>query len=416
LARTGNGSILFDGHALAERGLVVVTVNYRLGRLGFLAHPWLSAESETGCSGNYGFMDQVAALKWVRDNIAAFGGDPRTVTIAGISAGSASTCLHMVSPLSKGLFHRALAVSGGFFGPVSENSGMFDRLLNLKAAETRGVRFTDAAGVRTVKEMRALPVERVMGVPVPSEPGPWRVGDLDFHVGNGVSDTAYPIVDGCVIPAPPRDIFDAGRHNDVPLLTGTPLNDASGLPCIDTLDAFHAYLDAEYGDLAPACAAVHPARSDAEAQIASGNLLADRVFGWQNWTWAKLAQQKGRSAVFYYDWKHAPFFDRDKHMEPYQGAVHGVEIPFLFDNLSALDWDWHAEDHRLATIMSDYCANFARTGDPNAPGLPLWPRLEGDTPSALAITSDPSAAPPAREARFGFLDRVWPSSAGEAIE
>lgn len=406
-ARTGNGALLLDGAPLAAQGLVVVTVNYRLGRLGFLAHPWLSAESERGCSGNYGMMDQIAALQWVRDNIAEFGGDPDNVTIAGISAGSASTCLHMTSPRSNGLFHRAMAGSGGFFGPVSDNSGVFDRLLDLKAAEARGMAFSEAAGASSLEELRALPVETVLGVFVPPQPGPWCPGVPEIKIGDGLSDTTYPIVDGYVVPASPRTVFEKRLHNSVPLLTGSPLNDGSGLPCINTLAEFAAYRAEEYGSLAPACAQVYPATTDADAQLESGKLLADRVFGWQNWSWAKAAAQAGSAPVYYYDWVHAPFFDPERHAHREQGAVHGVEIPYIFDNLAALDWHWGEADRALARTVSGYIVNFATTGDPNGKGLPHWPPFDATTPLALAVTADPVAAAPARQDRFGFLDQVW---------
>jgi para-nitrobenzyl esterase len=406
-ARTGNGSLLLDGRALADQGLVVVTVNYRLGRFGFLAHPWLSAESENGASGNYGIMDQIAALKWVRDNIAQFGGDPQNVTIAGISAGSASTSLHMSSPRAKGLFHRAIAGSGGFFSPVTDNSGVFDRLLDLSTAEERGLKFSAAAGVASLDEMRALSVEAVMGASVQPEPGPWSLGNVDIRVGDGLSDTSYPIVDGFVVPEAPREIFEKGLHNDVPLLTGSPLTDGSGLPSINTLADFQNYLASEYGALAGECSAVYPAATDSEAQIESGNLLADRVFGWQNWMWAKLSQQRGKKPVYYYDWIHAPFFDPKKHLKQEQGAVHGVEIPYIFNNLSSLDWRWTDGDRQLASIMSAYVVNFAKAGDPNGLDLPYWPQFDAEAPEALSISIAPSKAKPVRQERFRFHDRVW---------
>ena len=185
-----SGEHLFDGSALAERGVVVVTVNYRLGRLGFLAHPWLSAESAHGSSGNYGFLDQVAALRWVAENIAAFGGNPDNVTIFGLSAGSASCSLHMASPLSRGLFHRVIASSGAFMAPSSSSSGIFDRLLTLPAAEERGLQVSAALAASSLQELRAVTVEALGAAPISAAPSRWFMDPLGGVVGEGASDTA----------------------------------------------------------------------------------------------------------------------------------------------------------------------------------------------------------------------------------
>ncbi len=187
------GDPVFDGSHLADLGAVVVTVNYRLNRLGFLAHPWLTAESEHGASGNYGFMDQVAALRWVRDNIAEFGGDPENVTIFGLSAGSASCSLHIASPLSRGLFQRAIASSGGFMAPAAKSSGIFDRLLTLEEAEKRGTALSDALKVGDLDALRQLPYEDLLMAPVPPTPGPWTMEALGGGgFGEGIADTQYP--------------------------------------------------------------------------------------------------------------------------------------------------------------------------------------------------------------------------------
>lgn len=401
------GRLFFDGAGLADLGVVVVTVNYRLGRLGFLAHPWLTAESEHGASGNYGFMDQVAALRWVRDNIAAFGGDPDNVTIFGVSAGSASCSMHMASPLSRGLFHRAIAGSGGFMGHATQSSGVFDKLLDLPSAEKRGEEVVQALGCPDLAALRALPPEAIMTAAISTTPGRWHMESIGAHIGEGASDTSYPIVDGYALPASPGDIIAAGKHNDVPLLTGSTLDDCSGLPSIEILADFHAYLESDMGDLAKQAREAYPASDDMAASRASGNLIADRVFGWQNWTWARLAQARGTAPVYYYDWCHAPPVPAGRFVETRTGANHAAEMPYLFRNLAVYDWPWTQQDHALSDMLSRYWTNFARAGDPNGEGLPAWPEFKGQSGPAMHITATPAADAPQRRERFAVLDSYY---------
>jgi len=402
-----DGKLLFDGSSLAAQGVVVVTVNYRLGRMGFLAHPWLSAESGQGASGNYGFMDQVAALRWVRETIAEFGGDPDNVTIFGVSAGSASCSMHMASPLSAGLFHRAIAGSGAFMAPPAPNSGLFDRLLDLPSAEARGVQVSDALGVRDLASLRALTPEAVMSASIPVTESPWHMTAFGGPVGEGAADTHYPIVDGYALPDSPAALIRAGLHNDVPLLTGSNLDDCSGLPAIGTLVEYHAYLTRDMGSLAGEALRTYPAGDDRDAARASGDLLADRVFGWQNWTWANLAQRYGKQPVYYYDWVHALPMPAGRYLESDFGPVHAAQMPYLFRNLGAYDWDWSANDLRLADLFSGYCVNFARTGNPNGEGLPHWPAFAGSDGPSMRIDAAPAPSIPARRERYAVLDAYY---------
>jgi para-nitrobenzyl esterase len=399
--------LLFDGSVLARQRMIVVTVNYRLGRLGFLAHKWLSEESQYSTSGNYGFMDQVAALKWVSDNISAFGGDTGNVTIFGVSAGSASCSLHMVSPLSRGLFHRAIASSGAFMAAPASDSGIFDRQLTLVAAETRGKQLGDVLNCQNLADLRAVPVDKLMTAQIPTQESDWYLPTIDTFCGNGVSDTTYPIVDGFAIPDSPSSIIQRGEHNDVPLLTGSPIDDASGMPAIEQPEHLSAYLHADMGKLAERAARAWPFNDAQSAIRASGELLADRVFGWQNWTWARLAAAHGSAPVFYYDWTHLLPIPEAVYAERRLGAVHGSEMPYIFRNLSAYNWNWTDVDRDLSEIVSSYWVNFARTGDPNGGNLPTWPRFKSENAVAMHFGSELEAREPMRLERFSVLDDYY---------
>jgi len=402
-----NGNPLFDGSALARLGAVVVTVNYRLGRLGFLSLPGLSAESSHNASGNYGFLDQVAALKWVRENIEQFGGDPENVTIFGVSAGSASCSLHMASPLSRGLFHRVIGGSGGFMASPSRRSGLFDRLLTLEAAEEQGEKVAHALGTGSLDALRALPPEAILNAQVPSQAGPWYMESVGAYIGEGVSDTCYPIVDGYAVPDGPASIFQRQLHNDVPLLTGSAYDDSTGLPGIESLQDYRSYVQDDMGAVATRALQTWAATNSRTAYQASGDLLADRVFGWQNWTWANLAHSRGTRPVYYYDWLHAPPMPEGRYLERRTGAAHAAEMPYVFDNLAAYDWPWRPGDKRLAAMVSRYWMNFARSGDPNGDGLPHWPVFSGRDGKSMHFSAHAGVGTPTRRERFDVLDEYY---------
>lgn len=377
----GSGSLpIFDGTALARRGAVVVTFNYRLGRLGFLAHPALSAEQPHGTSGNYALLDQIAVLNWVKANIAAFGGDPSCVTIFGQSAGSSSVNSLMTSPLAKGLFHRAIGQSGGaFFGRI---------LQRLAAAEQAGSELACALRASSIERLRELPVREIQ----------FRRPDD----GNSVKDVydssdpkgidrknSWSIIDGYVIPEVVMDQFAEGRQIDVPLLTGSTADEGSTQPPISTLAEYERRARADYGDMASEFLRVYPANSDAEAVRSSRRMIGNRIFNWENWTWANMQVKTGRSPVYFYHFGQVPpkpdYPGRGGDLEHSIGSFHTADIPYVFETLDARSWPWRTIDRELSDTMARYWINFAASGDPNSAGLPAWPRYDAGRDTTLLI-------------------------------
>jgi para-nitrobenzyl esterase len=350
---TGSASMpLYWGDKLAQRGVIVVTVAYRLGPLGWLAHPELTRESVHHSSGNYGLMDQLAALRWIQRNIEAFGGDPTRVTIAGQSAGAMAVSELMASPRAKGLFQRAIGESGGLFEPIQVAPDYF-----LANAEALGEKYLTSLGVSSIAELRKLPASKLL-------------------TGNAASIT-HPIVEPYVLPVAPYEVFASGRQNDVPVLVGSNAEEARSLVDVSKVQAatFAADLAAAFGPLPPALIAAYPHASDAEARQARLDLERDLRFGWDMWAWARLQAATGRSPVYYYSFQQRPPFPKDTVYAGW-GASHYAELWYVFDHLDQYSWPWTAADHNLAAEVSGYWVNFAASGNPNGPGVPPWPAFE----------------------------------------
>jgi para-nitrobenzyl esterase len=351
-----NGSAsmpLYWGDRLARKGVVVVTVAYRLGPFGFLALPELTAESPHHSSGNYGVLDQIAALRWVQRNITAFGGDPWRVTIAGQSAGAASVSLLMASPLAAGLFQHAIAESGGVFEPMKLAPGYL--LIN---AQKDGHAWAAAVGAKSLADLRALPAAAVLAA---------RRDPI-----------AHPVIDPYVLPASPYEAFAAGRQNDVPILVGSNADEARSL--IDDLATvraatFDTDIAKRWGALPPQLLAPYPHATDAEATLGRLAFERDLRFGWDVWAWARLHAATGKSPVFYYHFTHAPPFPAGSVYAGW-GPSHFADLWYVFDHLDREPWRWTSADRALAEAMSSYWVNFAASGDPNGPGLPTWPRFD----------------------------------------
>jgi len=366
-----------DGERLARQGVVVVSMNYRLGIFGFLAHPELTKESEHGASGNYGLMDQTAALRWVRANIAAFGGDPGNVTVFGESAGSFSVSAQVATPLARGLVHKAIGESGAFFRLAGVSPLPAD---DLAAAEKNGAGFAAQVGKGSLAELRAMGTDELIKAARDSKRRFW------------------PGVDGYFFPRSAPEIYAAGEQSHVPLLAGWNADEIRAAvtlaPERTTAKSFAAQTRERYEDAADAILEVYPAGSDAEAVESAAALAGDVFIGYSTWKWIEVHEQTGGSPVYRYS------FDRKIPIEPGRkagdrevtaediGARHAGEIEYVFGALDSLpDVPWQQSDRRLSDLMMTYWSNFARTGDPNGPGLPSWPRYEGG-PAGIVMHLD----------------------------
>jgi para-nitrobenzyl esterase len=328
----------YDGIALAKKGVVVVTTNYRLGVFGFLAHPELTAESAQHASGNYAILDHLAALKWVQQNIAAFGGDPTRVTIFGESAGSWSVNTVQATPLAKGLFHRAIGESGA----------QFARTTTLAEAEQAGVALAKAAGTDSLKALRAVPADKLLSI-------------QSFRSGVNV--------DGYVLPDTVRNLFAQKKQHNVPVLIGSNANEwttlSSPAQFPKTMDAYRKRVETQYGAAVKDYDAVYPARTDADIADALLAVGRDTTFTLEMRTWARMVTASAKPAFLYQFTRIPPG------PNPAWGAYHAAEIQYAFNNVGTRPWATDV-DRRLADQMSGYWINFATSGDPNGKGLPKW--------------------------------------------
>jgi para-nitrobenzyl esterase len=368
--REGSSAVpVYDGEGLAKKGLVMVTINYRVGLFGFLAHPELTKESSYKASGNYGSLDQVAALQWVHDNIAALGGDPNRVTIAGQSAGAMSVHTLIASPLAKGLFQRAIAESGTLMA-----------LTKLADAEATGRSFAVAKGAKSLAELRAMTWQKLQ------EPLP--AGDGGFRPA--------PIVDGYFLPAV------ASGASDVPVLTGANTGELTGIngPTAVTLASFQAAAKDRYGDLAGEFLKLYPAANDQEAAAANTQSARDRSLT-SLYLWSVQRAKSSKTKAFLYLWDHTlpgPGAERF-------GAFHTSEVPYVLNTLYMSDRPFAPADHKIADMMSSYWTNFAISGDPNGKGLPTWPAA-GDKPVMMEVGDKTAPIPVADPAKFEFFKKL----------
>jgi para-nitrobenzyl esterase len=373
----GSGSQpMYDGEALAKKGVVVVTFNYRLGAIGFFSHPELTKESDRRGAANFGVMDSIAALEWVQRNIARFGGDPKRVTIFGESAGAGMVANLMTIPSAKGLFVRALGESSAW------STARVAPLTTLADAEQQGEKLADAVGAKSLAELRAKPAEAIQ------------------KAGRG----SGPIVDGYLIREDPGKVFAAGKQIDVPVLTGSNRDESFGGNPKSAAD-FVEQARKRFGDLADAYLKLYPADSDEQARESAFYSGRDEMaFVMRNW--ARLAAKPGKSKAFvYYFTEQPPRLPNARGPfapGPHGSATHVSEILYVFGHLDG-SRTWTDTDRRVADAMSSYWVNFARSGDPNGNGLTKWPVYDGKNPSVMVLGNPPEGAESPSEAKLAFF-------------
>jgi para-nitrobenzyl esterase len=382
----GNASMdLYRGDKIAARGVVFVSVAYRLGAFGFLAHPELSRESPQRSSGNYGLLDQVAALKWVQRNISSFGGDPGRVTIAGQSAGAMSVSILMASPLAQGLFSGAIGQSGGFLEPVQ----LAPRFL-LANAEEDGIAFARSVGAPSIAQLRQMSPQAILSAK-----------------GNKIS---HPVIEPLVLPRPPHDVFSARNQAQVPLLLGVNADEARSLSDMSAVTSmgFRDDITRAFGPLPPALLDAYPHSTDAEAQQSRADFETDLRFGWNMWAWARLHAVHGGNKVFSYRFQKSPPYPNDSIYRSWR-AGHFAELWYMFGHLEQQRWNWRREDEELSSRMISYWTNFAKTGNPNGQGLASWPQHHDAKGPLLVLGNEIQPGIPDRLPALETFDAVYGS-------
>ncbi|HLZ03820.1 MAG TPA: carboxylesterase family protein [Bradyrhizobium sp.] len=359
---------VFDGRRLAARGVVVVSINYRVGIFGFMAHPELTAESPKHASGNYGLLDIVAGLEWVKRNAAAVGGDARNVTIFGQSAGAISVTYLYASPLSHGLFARGIAESLGF-----TNKTMTD----LATAEAGGKALGEKVGASNLAALREVPAEKLLETKV-------RMG---------------PIVDGYFLPENPYTVYSEGKEAPLPLMAGWNDNEGNTFPHTKTLAAYQDWVRKKYPDIADRLLAAYPASSDDEAKTANKELVRDSLFAWGPWAAVRL-HAKNNFPAYLYHFSHPQPLRAGVTYDEIDtaaglGTFHSSEYPYIFGTLDVLKRDWTNADRAISDNLQSYWVAYAYAGSPNAAGLARWPRFSeaADTTMYLGDKVGPGPVP-----------------------
>jgi len=375
-----------DGEHLAHKGVLIVSMNYRLGIFGFFSHPGLTAESAHHASGNYGLMDQAAALKWVHENIAAFGGDPNNVTIFGESAGSFAVSALMASPLSKGLIHAAIGESGAFFGktlsakPVAES-------------ERRDAVFAESLGMKSVGQLRGVSAENILEAT--------RSANDNYRFG--------PNIDGYFMPASAYAIYAKGEQAHVPLLAGWNRDEGSYQEFFKTeqisKENYAAKIRQVFGEAAPEALKLFPGATDDEVKSSAALLRTADFIALGTWKWIEMHLQTGEAPVYRYEFDQVPP-PSEGHEAEAGLAYHSAEIEYVFGTLDWKKISWRAEDYKLSEQMGTYWTNFAKTGNPNGARLGVWPMyIRKSGYQVMHLGAAPRAMVDKQREQFVFLDK-----------
>jgi para-nitrobenzyl esterase len=383
----------YDGRNLAKKGVVLVSIAYRLGAFGFLASPELSAD-QGGHSGNYGLLDQIAGLQWVKKNIAAFGGDPGRVTIFGESAGGIAVSMLAASPLAKGLFTGAISESGGNFGPERHANEGGTNMVSLPTAEKNGTAYLSKLGVTSIADARKKSAEVIL------------------KNSNSALGGAWPVFDGYVLLGDQYKLYEAGKYNDTPVLIGS--NADEGALFVPSIAAavYQSSIHTGYGDYADKIFAAYPGDTDANALRSARDMFRDATFAWPTWAWARLQSRTGKGKVFVYYFSHRPQYPNTPQFKDW-GASHGSEIAFVFGNFSAAMAPTPA-DQAVSDEVSSYWVNFAKTGDPNGAGLPAWPAFTDANQRVMKLNDPSEAIPVPNLDKLQVLDGYFAWRRGEA--
>jgi para-nitrobenzyl esterase len=387
----------YSGEKLAKRGVVLVSVGYRVGPIGFLAHPGLSTESKDRVSGNYGLLDMIASLQWIQKNIAAFGGDPKRVTIFGESAGGIAVSMLCASPVAKGLFQGAISQSGGSFGPPRPGGLPGENMQRLADAEHAGESYAKGAGASTVAELRKLTAEQVLAT------------------SRGKRGLGWPIIDGRLIPDDQYKLYEAKQYNDTPILVGINSDEGASFFPPKNPQAYVESVRQRYGSFADKLLKLYPSGETTVAKTAR-DLTRDVMFGWHTWAWARLQSKTSKSKIFYYYFDQHPDYPAGSAREG-QGTVHGADVPYVFEHVSLIR-EPAPGDEQVSSAMAAYWTNFAKRGDPNGEGLPNWPAFSDAKPVVMYLRQQLHTGPVPSEEGLRGLDEYFAwrrTPEGEAV-
>jgi para-nitrobenzyl esterase len=385
------------GEQLAKKGIIVVSIAYRLGILGFFSHPELTAESENHVSGNYGLLDQIFALKWIQKNIAAFGGDSANVTIFGESAGGQSANLLAASPLAKGLFQRAICMSGGAFMPASTKKDR-DCILTLKSAEASGLEYAKSLGASSINDLRKMDPQKF-------------VNDLDMSAG------LPPVIDGYVIPDDLYKLYESGNYNDVPVLLGNTSGEGTMFILKDKYSKYEETTRKLYGPVADKLLKLYPRGNKDITKKAMADLFRDTYIGWFTYTWARLQTKTGKAPVYVYYFNQLQPKSIITSFAKSTDAYHGSDCAYVFDHLDQNPKiKYTDDDKKLSQIMVDYWINFTKYGNPNGKDLPEWPAYSAGKQSVIYFNTDIKPGTQPNMDKMEVMDEYYRWKRDEAIK